>query len=73
MPCDVLSGWDARTNHQSGRSFGKTGMHIIEVALRADNSGIHCSDSSDEALEETRGLLLWAIYFKQERCTAYWL
>ena len=73
MPRDVLSGWDARIYHQSGRSFGKTGIRIIDTALHSDHSGIHFSDSSDEVLEETQGLLLWAIYFKQERCTAYWL
>ena len=52
-----------------------SGAYIIETA-RFVHTGecdiaLHINDSADEALEEERGLLLWAIYFKDEGCIPY--
>jgi len=74
----VTSGAHARSLHRTGHSFGRSGASIIETALSAFRSGecgisLHMNDSLDEALEEERGLLLWAIYFKDEGCIPYWL
>ena len=74
----VTSGAHARSLHRTGHSFGTSGAYIIETALSAFRSGecdiaLHINDLADEALEEERGLLLWAIYFKDEGCIPYWL
>ena len=78
MTSDVTSGAHARMLHETGRSFGSTGFSIVETALSTRRSGscfdpLHASDADDEALENSRDMLLWAIYFQNERCVPYWL
>jgi len=73
----VTSGAHARSLHRTGHSFGTSGAKIIETApnFRSGECDIalHINDSADEALEEERGLLLWAIYFKDEGYIPYLL
>ena len=52
----------------------------METALSAFRSGecgkalhMNMNESLDEALEEERGLLVYAIYFKDDGCIPYWL
>ena len=59
----VTSGAHARSLHRTGHSFGTSGAKIIETALNfrsGECDRLHINDSADEALEEERGLLLWA-------------
>ncbi len=78
MTVDVTSGAHARTLHGTGRSFGPSGFAIVDTALSTVQSGsscepIHANDAADEALENSRDMLLWAIYFINEGCIPYWL
>jgi hypothetical protein len=66
----VKSGLDAQASHSKG-SIGPSGITIIDKALSDFCAPPHNNDASDEAVENDRGLLLWAVYWIDMGCVPY--
>ena len=66
----VKSGLDAQASHSKG-SIGPSGITIIDKALSDFCAPPHNNYASDEAVENDRGLLLWAVYWIDMGCVPY--